>query len=553
MCLSLSVGKFDMVFPRLKFFVVLTLCGLALYYPSLHFAPFFDDNNFFQRGMLNEIFLRGFTTELRWLPYFTMAWVDVIFDDHIYAQRLSSVLLHVLTAYALYVLVLQLVDHVAPHPHNKKAAMGAALLFLLHPLAVYAVGYLIQRSIVFATLFGLLSISAYLNGLITRKNTYFLFSALFYLLAVFSKEHAIMIPAVALAITPLVGEVDSKCLRRLVLPVLLYAGVAMLVVYKSLPVIGQVYEPHVAHHLATMQIKTGVEAVAPVWLLSAMTQSTLFFKYLGLMLVPNPLWMSIDMRVPVAQQAWEFKYLAGVLLFGIYAIVAFALLLKKGRRGLFGFALLAPLLLFLVEFSSVRIQEPFVLYRTYLWIWPIFILWVLLAQSLAGKSYWLVLLGMLLVLVSVSSERLQTFSTGFALWDDAVKKLPEMTVGGVARVYGNRGTWNAKNGNHQAAILDFSSALKADPGYKGGYSGRAYAYAKLGNYAAALQDAEVMVGLYPEDPLGLTLKGLILRDQGKINAAIESLQRACDMKSTRACVAISLIRQKSKDANLISN
>ena len=44
-------------------------------------------------------------------------------------------------------------------------AFFGALLFLVHPAAVYGVAYLIQRSIVMATLFGLVSLYCFLEGL----------------------------------------------------------------------------------------------------------------------------------------------------------------------------------------------------------------------------------------------------------------------------------------------------------------------------------------------------------------------------------------------------
>ena len=221
--------------------MVVTIGGL--YWTSLGYAPFFDDINFFERSGLNLIFLRGFEFELRWLPYFLTAWADLIFNDNIFVQRAINVGLHLAAAFVLYALVKQVSNHVAPHNNNSRAAMAAALLFLLHPLAVYAVGYLIQRTILMATLFGLLSLNTYFDGLVTRKKTYFLFSALFYLLSAFSKEHAVLIPAVALAMTPLAIPINRHTWRQLVLPFALFIPIALLVLIKSQSNLGRVYEP----------------------------------------------------------------------------------------------------------------------------------------------------------------------------------------------------------------------------------------------------------------------------------------------------------------------
>ena len=56
----------------------------------------------------------------------------------------------------------------------------------------------------------------------------------------------------------------------------------------------------------------------------------------------------------------------------MHPLLPVTLIWRGGRLGLLGFALLAPWLLFATELSAVRIQEQFVLYRSYLWMAPAF-------------------------------------------------------------------------------------------------------------------------------------------------------------------------------------
>ncbi|EFK97765.1 hypothetical protein LDC_0180 [sediment metagenome] len=72
----------------------------------------------------------------------------------------------------------------------------AALVFVMHPVAVYGAAYLIQRTILLATLFSLLSWLCVLRGLEERKPLWLWLSVLCYVDAVLSKEHAVMVPAV---------------------------------------------------------------------------------------------------------------------------------------------------------------------------------------------------------------------------------------------------------------------------------------------------------------------------------------------------------------------
>lgn len=528
---------------RLKVILALAVLGAAigLYWPSLHYPPFFDDKNFFERGMLDTIFLDGFVFNMRWLPYFSMAWVNLVFEDSMLAQRGVSLAIHLLTAFVLYSLVKQVSNHVAPDQNNERAAYAAALLFVIHPLAVYAVGYMIQRTILMATLFGLLSVSAYFDGLVTRKKAYFVFSGMFYLLSAFSKEHAVLIPAVALALTPLAEPLSRRTWSRLALPIALFAPIGLLVVLKSAGILGRAYEPFAA---SVVQVHFEASSPAIVWWLSVMTQAALFFKYLGLMLVPYPGWMSVDMRVPIALHVWDPKYVLGVVAFIVYGVVASVWLFCRGRLGLIGFALLAPWLLFLVEFSTVKIQEPFVLYRSYLWLAPVFLLIPAVSSRLPDALFWPAVLIVALAFAYASTDRLKTFSDSYALWDDAVRKLPDERALGSARAYSNRGGLNVKRGAYQDAVDDFTRALRVDPGFRDAYQNRALAYVKLGDHGAALRDANAMIRLYPQEPRAYAVRGGIYRNMGDLDLAIADYERACRQEWAGACVALAIMREQ---------
>lgn len=527
---------------KLMLVILMVAAVVGLYWPSLHYPVFFDDIPLFRQNGLNNLFIQGFAFEIRWLPYFLTAWADLIFDDKVFAQRSINVGLHLVTAFVLYALVKQVSNHAAPHRNNERAAMAAALLFLLHPLAVYAVGYLIQRTILMATLFGLLALNTYFDGLVTRKKAYFVFSALFYLLASFSKEHAVLIPAAALALTPLAAPITRQTWRQLVLPLSLFLPIAILVVIKSQSNLGRVYEP-LAEQL--LVLRGGNESQALLWLLSVMTQASLFFKYLLLMLVPNPGWMSIDMRMPFAEHVWQPKYVLGVLALTTYGVTALLWLLKGGRRGVIGFSLLAPLLLFAVEFSTVRLQEPFVLYRAYLWMPLLFLLVPALTYAVPDKFFWSAILVAAVAFSVASSDRLKSFSSSHALWDDAVLKLPSELAPGSARAYNNRGLQNMQRGDIRAAIEDFTSSLRVDSEYKLAYRSRAFAYMKRGEHLAAIQDAETVVRLHPKDPGNLILLGAVYRGAGQLDKAMANFEIACKRGLLVACIELEETKNRS--------
>lgn len=523
--------------------MLMAMAVFGLYWTSLRYPVFFDDENFFLHNGLNFLFIQGVVFEPRWLPYFATAWIELLFENPLAIQRGINVGLHLATAFVLYSLVKQISDHVAPHKNNERAAMVAALLFLLHPLAVYAVGYLIQRTILMATLFGLLALNTYFDGLVTRKKAYFLFSALFYLLSAFSKEHAVLIPLVALAMTPLAAPVTRKVFLELVLPVALFLVVATLVVVNRPDIVGRVYEPQAAPMLQSHIEGAGGFTSVSIWLLSTVTQAALFFKYLLLMLVPNPAWMSVDMRVPFAAHLAEPKYVLGVLALVVYALTALFWLLKGGRRGLAGFALLTPLLLFAVEFSAVRIQEPFVLYRAYLWMPLLFMLIPALTCRVSDKLFWPVALVVALAFSVSSIDRLASFASGYTLWDDAVRKLPTPLASGSARAYNNRGVAYLGRKDYQAAVKDFSRALQDDSTYRLAYQNRAFAFLKQGKIKNAIEDAKTLVSLDSKNLGALVTLGMIYYGAGQNAQALATLKSACVMGSQLACIRVELVKR----------
>jgi len=150
--------------------------AVAIYLPGLGNLPVFDDS-FYTDGLLKsrygELHLRP-----RLLSYGTFLWLDALFGDGLWKQRLFNIALHagvVAALWAFYREVLRSVAPPEPEPGepvmalHRSNALGLAIgFFALNPVAVYAVAYLIQRSIVMATLFVVLGLWCFARD---RKST----------------------------------------------------------------------------------------------------------------------------------------------------------------------------------------------------------------------------------------------------------------------------------------------------------------------------------------------------------------------------------------------
>jgi len=113
--------------------------------------------------------------------------------------RVTNLILHLLTCLALYHLIALFVN-------DQKAAFLAALLFSVHPVNTESVSWITSRNNILVTLFSLLSFYLYLRA---RRSTGYLWpsiSAFFFMLAVLSKEFALMLLPIMFLYERFVGE-----------------------------------------------------------------------------------------------------------------------------------------------------------------------------------------------------------------------------------------------------------------------------------------------------------------------------------------------------------
>lgn len=507
----------------------------------------FDDFNFFKDA--NREQFRGWRMihHLRWVSYGSFEWPSA-WRGKLVWYRIENLVLHLTTSVVLFLFLRRLFKQVLSDTDVENETLPAhwlalfgALIFALHPVSVYAVAYLIQRSTVMSTLFALLTWWLFLEGLIRVNCRWMLVSAATYFLAVFSKEHAVMIPAVSMISLILINDQPIRQRIKLAWPTfVLYGVVAVFLILQihSSHSLGQVYEPKAAKLMPMLGEDFDAGLIYP---LSVLTQSFLFFKYLWVWLVPSPAWMSVDMPQIFALRWWSWPQLAGFVGFVIYPIVAFRLLLQKGMKGLFGFALLCPWLLFATELSTVRIQEPFVLYRSYLWMAGVFAALPYLCQKLSSKKAAVTLICVAVLMMPLTWLRLQTFSHPLLLWDDAASLVEdtEEKYLGLDRVFFNRGTELMNVEHYDAALIDLTKAINLQ-GYHTdlAYFNRRNVYLQKGKYLEALSDGSRAIELSPGRSQFYFGKARVLEKLKDSTGAWLAYSQACVRGYPAACRAI---------------
>lgn len=535
------------------------LAAVCLVYLPFLGNPFvFDDLSANIGNMAARFTHSQFQFEPRWLPLASLGWTSAIFSDVLpHPFRLGNLLLHAANVVLLFFLLRQLVGAVIPD-HEKPSATiwGAwfgALIFACHPVAVYAVGYLIQRSILMATLFSLVAQLAYLRGLLGGQKRWLALAASAYFLACFSKEHSVMLPALLLAQTMLLRTNITAPKEALWATWVALFAIALRVVSGTWGLFGAASEPMASNSFGQHGI---AESTLMLHGLSALTQAGLFFKYLLLWCIPNPAWMSVDMReyfVPswLAWQGW-----LGAAGFVTYGALGGWLLLRPKWMGLAGLALLYPWLQFMVEFPSIRVQEPFVLYRSYLWMPGMMLFFPLLlarpalspsvklrtgaAERFPGRRTLLGLGFVVLLLVPLAWNRLWVFADSYRLWNDAALLLRSERETGADRIFYNRGNAELAAKKWEDAIADFKRAISLSPQLGPVYYPLGVAYMNTGRYQEALAQFDAAIALRPDEANYYYAKALSLKRLHREDLAMRQMEKSCELKNTMACLIVQM-------------
>lgn len=517
---------------------LLAAAVLALYAGTLRNPLVFDD------AALTEEFLvaygaSDFHLDLRRFAYATFGWTWRLLGPDFVWLRMGNVLMHAASAVALYAFAWRLLRALLPGEapaRLRTAALGGAALFALHPMAVYGVAYLMQRSILMATLFGLVSLILFLEGLLRRRQGWFYASAAAYFVAVFSKEHCVMLPAVAAAIAVLVRGASWRLARELAAPAALFAGIAVFVVLKQRGLLGATYEPFAQAAIAQLSESQAAPApgsVAPaagegaaLFAASVVNQGWLFFRYLLLWVIPWPDWMSIDLRVafPGGWLAWPQT--AGFVAWLAWPAAALFLLRQGHRAGLAGLAMLAPWLLGLTEFSAVRLQEPFVLYRSYLWMCLLALLPAAALSCVAVRRAALLAAVAGALLAAASVERLGTFSSELAVWEDAVRKVTDERAPLAERPLRHRGIAHFRAGSYEAAQRDFDEVVRRNARDPENWLARGTLHMRTARSAEALADFDRALQLAPGHAEVLGRRCVVLMRVKRLDEAGRDCARA---------------------------
>lgn len=173
-------------------------------------------------GNLGNVFFRdAFFSSKNCIFYRPLQNVSFMIDAHLsgtaaWGYYLTNMLIHALTSMLVFRFLVQI-------GNDRKTALLVTLFFAASPLFVQAIPWAPSRGDLLIALFGMLSVVCLINYIRDRNILFLVIHLAAFLLAVFSKETALLFPAVFLGIWFLLPAGERKVsIHGLVLPLVCY-------------------------------------------------------------------------------------------------------------------------------------------------------------------------------------------------------------------------------------------------------------------------------------------------------------------------------------------
>ncbi len=482
------------------------LAGL-IYLNALHNPFIYDDN----RTVVDN----GSLLDIR--DVWAIVWHDVsrpvinmsyaidrrVWGPEPFGFHVTSVLLHMLSVFLLFRLARKLAGD-----RNRRgsvsggeiepavAAFAAAALFAVHPLMTQAVGYISGRSEVLCAVFFLSAVLTGRRWMTGGGVGFWLLTLVLWMASLLTKESAVMLPLVLLAIDRLllsdtVVEQRRRFLKlHLPFLVLACAGavarLALFIVYEQLA-------------------GTGIR-----WL-SALDAAIVIWRYASLLVLP--VGQSIFHEIRQVASVTDPRAIGSVIGLGLLLVGAW---LIRNRLPMVTFAV-AWFLLMLLPSSALMVIDSsgdMAEHRVYLASAGPFLAlgagfgWLVSSARVQGTLLrWVVVLLFPAALLSLSGRTLlrnAMWSSPVLLWGEAVDRAPYHWM---PRTVLGESLHDA--GDHTAAAVQHRLALAANPDEESIYLKLGFCLAELGRFDEANATFKQLRAKHPESRTALTGLGIV--------------------------------------------
>lgn len=485
--------------------------------------------------------------------YRPLVTISYIFDYAVWGLNpkgfhLTNIIFHILTSIIVYFLVFKILKSSLP-------SLIAALIFALHPVHTEAVTWVVGRAEVMAGLFYFLAFLFYIKAgnLPSFKNRQFIFSNIFYFLALLSKEMAITFPILLFVYDYFFvqRQRSTETIELLKRRYLYFIILTFMYIIIRFAVLG------------SLSPQKNLSFTSDVGLYERfLTIIVVIGYYIRLLFLPFNL--TVDYVFPkIASLNLPVLIYGGMLIFSLI-IISFSY--KMSKR--LSFAILFFYITLLPVSNIMPIGE--LIAERFLYI-PLISFVLLIGIS---TDYFfirfpsrflriiisipLILLALFYSLLTIS--RNYDWKDAFTLWKSTIYTMPESSV-----AHNNLGIEYAKKEGYVDAIVEYKKAIELSPKYSHALTNLGDAYLKIGLideaidfykkaietepdysiaynnlgfayfekrlYKEALTEYKKAIGLNPKDPLFYNNFGNLYASMKRYDDAIAEYKRAISIDS----------------------
>jgi tetratricopeptide (TPR) repeat protein len=351
-----------------------------------------------------------------------------------WGYHMSNILIHILTVIALFFFLkkIRIKDEIS---------FLLSLFFSIHPLFTNAVAWIPARGDLLLGLFSLLSFITFLEYYERRKIIYFILHSFVFLIAVFSKETAVLLPVVILFY--LYFAAKEKIILKDVFPFLTVWSIIFLLFY------------YLRQDVLTGKGNPGLFGIVPFIKNLPVIPITFGKFFLPRDLSSRPLFDSVSLII-------------GIILLLLLIFIAIAFKYKNGNRGIiiwgtFWFlSFTVPAMLFRPYMADVGIE--YAEYRTYLPMMGILVIIGILCSKLldrfSSNSILKISVPVILVYASIAFTYSIVYADPISFFTSAINANSRNAL-----AFNSRGNEYYNSGNVQQAMADYESAIEIFPHY----------------------------------------------------------------------------------------
>jgi tetratricopeptide (TPR) repeat protein len=379
--------------------------------------------------------------------------------DDVFGYHVVNVLIHLLTSVFLFLFLRLTLD--LPSTRDKYArhayaiALLSTVLWSLNPVHTQAITYIVQRMASMAGLFYILCMLLYVKARTSPSRygriIYYFLGSLSFLLALGSKENAVMVPlSLFLYEILLLREDGWKFLRKNAWYLGVIGAVVAIVGFGYLHLLGD----------GLFSFLNGYANRPFSFCQRMLTEGRVVVFYITLLLYPVPNRLNIAHDFALSTSIYD--PMSTLFAFAFIALLVVLSVLAAKRSPLVSFAVLFFFLNHLIESSILPLELVFE-HRNYIPSFFFFVPWVIgfffLFDHYASKKVMPFVLASFMILLLIGYGH-STFIRNFAwknegtLWLDALEKEKALP-----RIYTNLGRYYQNVGDSEQAALNYQKAI----------------------------------------------------------------------------------------------